>query len=98
MLFILNESLQVDSVDIHVYIDGRRAVARRFARTTAKPEKFEFEIEEGKHTLRAISTYVPNDIAREFIRSSRPYGVIVFEDDPAPARFVMFFSRDHPDF
>ena len=97
-LFVQNMRMHIDSVDIQVDIDGRRAVAQKFS-WTFFPKTFEFQIEEGTHTLRAISSFIPQGVTVEFVRSATPYAAISFESyDDAPPRFWISFFAESPGF
>jgi hypothetical protein len=97
-LFVQNLSLKIDSVDIQVDIDGRRAVAQKFP-WTFFPKQFDFQIEEGMHALRAISTFIPQGVTVDFVRSATPYAVVWFGSyDEAPPRFWISFCAESPGF
>ena len=98
VLYVVNESVQINPVEVQVCIDGRCAVAQEFRWNNAMPKQFEFLIEEGKHTLRATSAYAPNGFSAEFTRSSTPYATVTFWSDPAPPAFTIHFSAEPPGF
>jgi hypothetical protein len=99
VLYVENESWQITPVDIQVYIDGRRAVAQAFPFNTWQGmNRFEFLVEEGKHTLRATSSYARDGQSVDFIRSSTPYAVVYFFPDSQPPFFQIFLYASQPTF
>ena len=99
VLYVMMESWRINPVDVQVYIDGRRAVAQKFPWNNERPEyRFEFQIEEGKHTLRATSSYASGPQSIDFIRSSTPYAIVTFWSDPQPAFLTIDLLPQQPTF
>ena len=99
VLYVMMESLRINPVDVQVYIDGRRAVSKTFPWNNERPEyRFEFQIEEGKHTLRATSSYASGAQSIDFMRSSTPYAVVTFWSDPQPAFLTIDLFTQQPTF
>ena len=96
VLYVMMESWRINPVDVQVYIDDRRAVAQNFAWNNERPEyRFEFQIEEGKHTLRATSSYAREGQSIDLVRASTPFAIVTFWSDPQPAflRIELFDSQ-----
>jgi hypothetical protein len=105
VLYVTNQSFAVDPVDVRVYIDGQRAVDQKFASLAGHNfVRFEFQIEEGKHTLRMASSHVSDVQSADFVISSTPYAVVefwssqstTFEAGGDPPHFMVHFFSSQP--
>jgi hypothetical protein len=98
VLFVSNQSSQTDPVDIKVYLDGRLAVNQNFlAGSGHNWVRFEFQLDGGTHTLRAISTRGQTDTTATFDLPSTPWAVVDFWQN-GERKFTVFFSADPPGF
>jgi hypothetical protein len=79
VLYVTNQSPTIRSVDVRVYIDGRRAVQQEFTYGFAHNfVRFEFNVSEGKHTLLMASSRVRDEQTMDFVLLSTPYAVVTF--------------------
>ena len=77
IVFVSNQSSEVDPVDIQLYIDGRLAVDQDFAhRGGHNWIEFEYQLEGDTHTLRCVSRKGQAETSRVMVLSASPWAVV----------------------
>lgn len=102
LLYVANQSRDVNPVDIKVTIDGRTAIAQDFY---SEGDNVWWQVEmflnAGRHVLRASTAKGAATLRREFTVTGRHWAVLTYrnvtpeKDGPTVHRFVLII-RDRP--
>ena len=97
VLYVSNQRFEIDPVDIKVYIDGNVAVNQDFLNKGGHNwVRFEFQLGDGPHTLRAVSRRGQADMTSDFLLPSTPYAVVDFSGYDGLPGFTINFSSQQP--
>jgi hypothetical protein len=97
VLYVSNQRSEVDPVDIKVYIDGNVAVNQDFlCKGGHNWVRFEFQLGNGPHTLRAVSRRGQADMTSDFLLPNTPYALVDFVGHDGSPGFTINFSSQQP--
>lgn len=103
VLYMTNQSFDVDPVDIQVLIDGKVAVDQDFfVYDQHHYESFRFSLSGGTHTIKMLSEKGEATLEDDFTITEASRGIIeywYYPDtfyDPTPKHFTFSFGPDEP--